>query len=183
MQENIEPLWRAYHDGLHRFVRGRVEDAAVADDIVQDVFLKVHTRIGTLDQDTKLKSWIYQIARNAVVDHYRRRRPTEPPSELLAAPATEPSAVARQEVEGCLLPLVQRLPEPYREAVLLSEIQGLTQRQVAQRQGVSLSGAKSRVQRGRALVKDMLERCCRFEFDRRGALIEYEPKDSGCERC
>ncbi len=79
--------------------------------------------------------------------------------------------------------MIQRLPETYREAVILSEIKGLTQKEVAQMQGTSLSGAKSRVQRGRALLKEMLADCCRLEFDHKGRLCDYERKDKACDAC
>jgi RNA polymerase sigma-70 factor, ECF subfamily len=79
--------------------------------------------------------------------------------------------------------MIQQLPEHYREAVILSELQGLTQKEVAKVQGTSLSGAKSRVQRGRALLKNMLDDCCRLEFDHRGRLCGYERKNRGCDIC
>ena len=81
---------------------------------------------------------------------------------------------------GCLLPMIRALPETCREAVMLSEIEGLTQKEVAARQGLSLPGAKTRVQRGRAMMKQMLLGCCHFEFDSRGTVIDYEGKDGRC---
>jgi RNA polymerase sigma-70 factor (ECF subfamily) len=73
----------------------------------------------------------------------------------------------------------------YRQAVQLSEIEGLPQQEVADRLGLSLSGAKSRIQRGRLMLKDELERCCRFEFDRRGNVMDYEPRPERtvCRNC
>jgi RNA polymerase sigma-70 factor, ECF subfamily len=79
--------------------------------------------------------------------------------------------------------MIQLLPENYREAVILSELKGLTQKEVARLQGTSLSGAKSRVQRGRSLLKNMLAECCRLEFDHRGRLCDYEPKGEGSDIC
>jgi RNA polymerase sigma-70 factor (ECF subfamily) len=80
--------------------------------------------------------------------------------------------------------MIYSLPEPYRDAVVLTELEGLTQRELANRLGISLSGAKSRVQRGRAQLKQMLDECCTFEFDRRGKVIDCTPRaKTGCDEC
>lgn len=179
-----EQVWQEYHKGLHSFIKSRVGDASIADDILQDVFLRIHSRIGTLKANHKMQHWIYQIARNAIIDHYRTHRTTEELPETLAALEPEPTDIARQEISSCLVPMIQELPDHYREALMLSEIKGWTQQTVATKQGVSLSGAKSRIQRGRTMVQDMLLECCRFEFDHRGRVIDYERRnidDCGCD--
>jgi RNA polymerase sigma-70 factor (ECF subfamily) len=172
--ENIEGIWQAYHARLQAFIRGRVGDAADADDILQDVFVRIHARIDTLQDTGKLQSWIYQIARNAVIDHYRTRKTAEQLPASLTSAEADPDDGPLEDLNGCVLAMVRQLPDHYREAVTLSEIEGLSQKEVAARQGVSLSGAKTRVQRGRARMKEMLLDCCRFEFDRRGQVIDYE---------
>ena len=181
--ETIDGIWKAYQAGLLGFIRRRVDSPAAAEDILQDVFVRVLTRIDTLADAGKIKGWLYRIARNAIIDHYRASGKTGPLPENIAAPQLDTSEQARRDIEGCVLPFIRNLPDKYREAVTLSEIEGLTHEQVAQRQGITLSGAKSRVQRGRAMIKDMLSECCRFEFDRRGSLVDYEAKDSERKRC
>lgn len=181
---NIEPIWKEYHNKLHGFILGRVNDVSTADDILQDVFLRIHSRIDTLREDSKLQSWIYQIARNAIIDFYRKHKPMEELPESLATPGTNGNAAAGEAITGCVLPMIERLPDHYRQAVLLSEIEGKTQKEVAGKQGISLSGAKSRVQRGRSLIKEMLMDVCRFEFDHQGNLIDYRSKKgAGCDTC
>jgi RNA polymerase sigma-70 factor (ECF subfamily) len=115
-----------------------------------------------------------------VIDHYRARRPADELPADLAAPGVEEARGAREELAGCLGPLVQALPEPYRDAVVLSELRGLTQRETARQLGLSLSGAKSRVQRARHMLHERLLACCRVELDGRGALVDYESK-GGCD--
>jgi len=165
MMNRIEQIWKEYHTELHSFIQSRVGDPSIADDVLQEVFIRIISRIDTLKDSTKIQSWIYQIARNAIIDHYRAHKIVEELPETLAAEEVEPSEKVRQEIESGLLPMIQSLPEPYGQAVMLSEIEGLTQKEVAKRQGLSLSGAKSRVQRGRAMLKEMLLECCHFEFD------------------
>lgn len=77
--------------------------------------------------------------------------------------------------------MLQSLPEPYREALRLTEYDGLTQAEAAERLGISLSGAKSRVQRAREKLRQMLLECCHLEFDRRGKIIECQPRCACCE--
>ena len=175
---SIEQIWRDYAAALHGFVQSRVDDTNIADDILQNVFLKISTKIDSLKDVGKLSPWIYQITRNAIIDYYRSYKSHDELPEMIMEPEQDQAEKARQEIEGCMLPLVGNLPDTYREAVMLSEIDGLTQKQVAEKLGLSLSAAKSRVQRGRIMVKNMLNDCCRFEIDHRGTMLDYDLKDS-----
>lgn len=177
MADLTEQIWNEHRSALHAFIRQRVSVPSDADDLLQDVFVRVHERIGTLRDEESLKAWIYRIARNAIVDHSRTKKETQELPESLADPGGEDTDGAQKAISECVLPFVQRLPEPYRQAVMLSEIEGMTQQAVADRLGLSLSGAKSRVQRGREKIKEMLLDCCRFEFDSRGTVIGYERRE------
>jgi RNA polymerase sigma-70 factor (ECF subfamily) len=179
----IESIWKEYHSKLHRFIQSRVGDASIAEDILQEVFTRIYSRIGTIKETSKIQSWIYQITRNAIIDHYRAHKKMEKLPESLSTPEMDPSDKTRQEITDCFVPMIERLPNHYRQALMLSEIEGLTQKEVAIRQGMSLSGAKSRIQRGRSMLKDMLLKCCRFEFDHRGNVIDWEEKGSHCDKC
>ena len=178
-----ETLWRDHHDRLAAFIRSRVVDRATADDILQEVFLKVHTASPSVTDGTKLRSWLYRVARNAVVDHYRSSKPQEPLPESLAQPTSARGEAARRELTACLRPMMDRLPLPYKEAVTLADLEDRPQQEIAQTQGLSLSGAKSRIQRGRVMVKELLAQCCQLEFDHRGILVDYEPGNHPCGPC
>src|SRR3990172_8937216 len=178
-----ERVWLEYHSKLRKFIKSRIFDDAATDDVLQNVFLKMHSDLASLKDETKLQSWLYQIARNAIVDYFRSQKPTVDIPEWLPQPETDSGEKVTQELSECLQPMIQLLPEKYREAVILSELKGLTQKEVAQAQGTSLSGAKSRVQRGRVLLKNMLAECCRLEFDHSGRLCDYERKGGACDAC
>lgn len=170
----LESIWEQTSSKLRAFILRRVEDEAAADDLLQEVFVRVHQNMSTLKDSEKLESWLYQIARNVVIDHYRARRNHIELPETLADPQdifTEDDAVA--ELSGSMLEMVNELPSPYREALLMTEYEGLTQQDLAQKMGISLSGAKSRVQRARQKIKDSLLTCCHFEFDRYGRVVDY----------
>ncbi|MEX0718529.1 MAG: RNA polymerase sigma factor SigZ [Planctomycetaceae bacterium] len=173
-----DAAWLRLSGDLRRFIRRRVADDHAAEDLLQETFLRIHRGIDALADADRLAAWVHRIARNVIVDHYRKT--SESAVELSD---TEPAAAEmdrvghlRNEAGSWLEGLIRELPEKYREAVRLAEIEGVPGREVADRLGLSLSGAKSRIQRGRRLLKEALDRCCTFEFDRRGNLTDYEPR-------
>jgi RNA polymerase sigma-70 factor (ECF subfamily) len=183
MTATVETLWHEFSGKLRQFIRARVSDDASADDILQDIFLKIQTKLGQLEDGSKVQSWIFLMARNAVIDHYRLRKETvEVPESLVADDAADDADI--EGLKRAFRRMIDSLPEPYRDALLLTEFDGLTQKELAERLRISLSGAKSRVQRGREQLKSMLHECCTFEFDRRGRVIDCAPRDGGgCSEC
>ena len=178
---------------LRLFIAKRVADQAEVDDILQDVFLRVHRQLDRVNDPGRVVSWLYQIARNAIVDYYRspeRRR--EIPAGLAGdvdqrasapLPSTDVSGQVGTELAACLRPMLDRLSNDYRDAVTLVELDGLTQRAAAERLGLSLSGMKSRVQRGRQQLKEMLNECCLIQLDRRRGIAAYRVRDRKADPC
>jgi RNA polymerase sigma-70 factor, ECF subfamily len=176
----LEKAWTDVASKLRGYIRTRVRDHAAAEDILQDVFLKAHQRIAQLQSPEKLEGWLFLIARNAVSDYFRKSKPVqELPAEIMAEP-NEPEFENADQLRAAFRRMIEELPAPYGEALLLTEFEGLTQKQLAQRLGSSVSGAKSRVQRGREKLKEALLDCCQFEFDRRGQIIDCTPKRVDC---
>jgi RNA polymerase sigma-70 factor (ECF subfamily) len=165
MNPDAESIWNEFSVQLDRFVRARVGDPDTARDLVQDVFLKLQRRIEQFRDPDKLKGWLFLVARNAIIDHYRTRKNAVELTESLPADWSE-HANEEQELKSVFHRLLHRLPEPYREALVLTEFEGLTQEALAKRLGISLSGAKSRVQRGREQLKELLLDYCHREFGR-----------------
>jgi RNA polymerase sigma-70 factor, ECF subfamily len=184
MALSTERAWNALHDPLRLFIRKRVPDENSAEDLLQDVFLKIHTHIGALRDEEKLESWVYQIARNLIIDYYRRQTPTTPweEAEPLLPVEEIPEEDVRAELAPSVVAMARYLPEPYREALLLTDYQGVSQKELSARLGLSFSGAKSRVQRAREKLKQLLLDCCHFEFDRLGRVIDYQPRCHCCEQ-
>lgn len=151
--------WHEHHAQLRRQVARRVRDRHAVDDIVQDVYLKAHESMHQLRSAQRSAAWLSRIAANRIIDHHRAQRPTEELPDDLAAPEVEDDPV--MALAPCLPGMISRLSDRYRDAVQLSEIDGITLREVAQRLGLSISGAKSRVQRGRTMLRYLVERCCR----------------------
>ena len=180
-------VWHDFNGRLLAFISRRMPDRDAAEDVLQEVMLRIHRHAGELEDSAAVGAWIHQIARNAIADYYRRavvRR--ERPSGVQfdrQDPATSQAAPSelRRELAACLGPLLERLPAPYREAITLTELEGLTQATAAARLGMSTSGMKSRVQRGRVQLRELLVGCCEIELDRRGAITSYQPRRSPCD--
>jgi RNA polymerase sigma-70 factor, ECF subfamily len=175
-----EQLWETFSRPLHQFIQRRVPDPYSAEDILQDVFLKIHTHIDTLRTQDRLTSWIYQITRNAIADYYRAQRPTAELAETLPAADELVDEDVVHQLSPCVAAMVAALPEVYREALRLTEYQGLSQKALSEQLGISFSGAKSRVQRARAKIKEQLLNCCHFQFDHAGRIIDYQSRRACC---
>jgi RNA polymerase sigma-70 factor (ECF subfamily) len=167
---------------LRAFVRRRVRDEATADDVAQEVLLKVFRSRATLRDEQRIEAWIYQIARTALSDHYRRGRTSEALTESVAAETPDEVTALRESVIASMKAFLEELPEAYREPVRLAELERLPLAKIALRLGLSLTAVKSRVRRGRAMLKKKLQDCCRFEFDRMGKVIDWERRPAG-KRC
>lgn len=174
--------WRDLHGRLLAFVARRIERPDEAEDLVQDVYVKISRSIHSLRDRDRMEAWIYQVTRNVIADHYRSTARAGQAHARHAADRTlAPEAPDEDELSSlsaCLAPMVEQLPAPYREAIRLVEYGGLTQAEVARRAGVSVSGMKSRVQRARAQLRDMLTACCQIALDTR-SVTPHEP--CGCD--
>lgn len=181
-----DAIWTHLNSDLRRFIRRRVSDDHVADDLLQETFMRIHRNLGTLQESDRLAAWVYQIARNVVHDHHRKG------SNLTVAliDADPMEKDGHEPQSGCqsvtwLEEIVRSLPDGYRQAVHMAEIDERSQQDVADQLGLSLSGAKSRIQRGRGMLRDALERCCSFELDGRGRVMGCDPKpdQTVCKNC
>jgi RNA polymerase sigma-70 factor (ECF subfamily) len=183
MEKQVEAIWYEFSAVLKRFILKRVGDEQVADDILQEVFIKVHRHLDTLEDDARLESWLYQITRNAITDFYRH----SPAFTALDddTPFTEQDDEDELQVALAVSVrgMMDLLPEPDRTALILDSLAGIPQAEIGARMGLSVSGAKSRVQRARAKLRGLLFDCCHFEFDRRGQVIDYHPRANCCAQC
>ena len=171
-----QALWRDLNTRLAAFVRRRIADPHAAEDVAQEVLLRLHRNLGELRANDRLDAFAYRIARNAIIDHYRssanaKELPSAPDALIERIEAdggigTEPDAVAGpHELARCLEPAVGRLPDRYREALRLTDLGALSQVQAAAVTGLTIPGMKARVQRGRAHLRELLTRCCDVVLD------------------
>ena len=180
MEKKVTDIWNKFSANLKQFIASRISNQSDVDDILQQVFIKIHSRIDTLKDETKIESWIYQITRNTIIDYYRAAKKEVNLSEAVNLPHKDSDGTVIREIADDIKEIICTLPEPYRQALVLTEYKGLSQKELAEKKGISVSGAKSRVQRARKMIKDNLMRCCHYEFDRFGTIIDYHPITCCC---
>lgn len=175
--------WRELEAKLRPFIARRVRSDVDTDDVLQDVFLRMQRGLAGLRDDERFGPWVYQVARSAIIDHQRvaaKHRVVDGDGrEDQPMEAEDDDRAVEEELAGYLAAFVAMLPSPYRESLTLVELEGLTQKQAAEMIGISLSGMKSRVQRGRVQLRKALEDCCHIALDARGRVIGCEPRADG----
>lgn len=213
----MEEIWLKFENKLRAFTMSKVHDKSVTDDIMQELFIKIHANIDGVKDETKIQSWIYQICRNLIIDHFRNRDrilngeisvkhdpedenqdrfvndlPVNPDQDnenrdlarkgtiaVNPYPQDESSEIMTEALED-MVKMMDNLPPEYCEALCLTELGKMNQKEYAEKIGISYSGAKSRVQRARKMLKDMLMQCCHYEFDKYGTVINIYPKNCCC---
>jgi len=177
-------LWEEFGPPLRGFLARRVPPGVDADDLVQEVFLRVVRSVGSLKRTERPEAWLFQIARNALHDSLRARLRRDGRTDALEVdlPAQDDAAAdraAEAELAPCLTAMIGRLAEPYRTAITLTSLQGVTQASAARHAGISVSGMKSRVQRGRDQLRQMLVTCCAVAVDARGGVSDFHRREPG----
>jgi RNA polymerase sigma-70 factor (ECF subfamily) len=173
--------WNEIESRLRPYVSRRVASSDV-DDVVQEIFVKIHGGIANLRDGERFGGWVYRIAQHVIADFGRARsrdplaRTIEPANHPDSAVESQEDADLQTDLGECVALFVARLPSPYREAITLTELEGLTQSDAADMLGISLSGMKSRVQRGREKIREMFEECCRISVDGRGKVVDCQPR-------
>jgi RNA polymerase sigma-70 factor (ECF subfamily) len=156
-----ELIWNNFKGQLLGFIKKRVNNHVDAEDILQDIFIKIHLNIKSLSQQDRLETWVYRITRNAIIDFYRKEK------KISSLDKIEVEDVEEMIIEQpdfyftkCLMPLVKALPPKYQEAFIKIEIEGISQKVYAKELGISYSGAKSRVQRAKVQLQSLFISCC-----------------------
>lgn len=177
----MEEIWLKFENQLRAFIMSKVHDESITSDILQELFIRIHANIGKLNDQTKIQSWIFQICRNLINDHFRSlEREQRPISAIEESEVEEINHDFMSETIEDMIKMMNNLPPEYCEALCLTELEGLSQKDYAEKIGISYSGAKSRVQRARKILKDMLMNCCHYEFDKYGTVIGIHPVECCC---
>jgi len=173
-------IWKQYADDIKYFILSKVKDAPVADDLLQDTFIKVHTKLDTLKDKEKVKSWIFSIARYTVLDYFKQR-------DLVYEMTDDDFVFEEQKLEhteaDCLHGIIKSLPKKYRDPLFLSDIKGLKQTEVSEQLHLPLSTVKSQIQRGRKLIAQGFVDCCDLVLNDRGYLVGEIKDKADCKVC
>jgi len=181
---DAEAIWRDLRGPLLAFIARRVSDRDTAEDILQDIMLRIHQHSSDHTQPESITAWLYGVARNAIIDHYRTRRRFDGDVDLDRWPAPDTSGDlpndATRELARCLQPMLGRLHPTARDALTRVDLDGQTHREAAEQLGISVSGMKSRVQRARRELREQLTACCQVQTDTTGAVADYAPNAGSC---
>lgn len=175
---DIKNIWIDFHKELKCFVLNKTRNAMDTDDILQDVFVKIIQNQDKVSRAVNIRHYIYGIVRNTVNDYFRKQRSGTYDHEVPEVLSEAESETLNEKIAACCLKLfIQQLPEAYRQALLVTEFQQLSQKQLAQQLNISYSGAKSRVQRGKEKLKELILDCCAYQSDVYGNLRPGDQKD------
>lgn len=173
---DVPQLWLEHKDRLRYFILKRVKDPEVTNDILQEVLLKVYKFCLSKSGVRNVSSWLFQIAQNTIVDHFRKQSKFSQ-KEIPELPGEEEN-LAFKEASNFIIPMLNFLPEKYAIPVRLSDVEGLRQTEIANKLGLSLAAVKSRIRRGRQLLMAEFITCCNFEKDAAGNLLSFDIKSS-----
>ncbi|MDE3125309.1 MAG: RNA polymerase sigma factor SigZ [Bacteroidota bacterium] len=174
---DVPALWQEHKNALYHFILKRVKDSYIAEDILQEVLLKIYQFCLTKSGVNNLKSWLFQIAQNTITDYYRKQKNTTD-TNIPEIWEEETENTAFEEAQQYILPMLNFLPEAYATPLRMYDIEQKKQADIAQELNLSLSATKSRIQRARQLLKAEFITCCRFETDKQGNIIAFQIKAS-----
>jgi RNA polymerase sigma-70 factor (ECF subfamily) len=173
-------VWTSYSEDLKRFIISKVKDLTIAEDILQDTFIKIHTKLHTLKDITKLKSWCFTVARNSILDHWKSANQT---FEIASMKEDTDILENLHTEQDCLKGILNNLPKKYSTPLFLSDIKGLKQKEVADQLHQSLSTTKSQIQRARKLIAKGFMDCCGFVMNKEGELVGEIKDREDCKVC
>lgn len=176
----IEDIWQEYQSALTGFLRKNINNAADVDDLLQDILLKTYQQLPRLNSSDKVKPWLFQIANHTIIDFYRKRSVQEKYSDdSLWYEQDSPSVL--KELSACMQPFLQGLPKEEAELLQAVEIDGISQKAFAEQHGIKYSTLKSKVQKSRKALNQVINNCCQLAIDSRGRISGYQSK--GCSTC
>ncbi|MCX7863263.1 MAG: RNA polymerase sigma factor SigZ [Bacteroidales bacterium] len=177
---SLDTLWGKIHKDLEKFIYCRIKDREATKDILHDVYVKAHSNISNLRDETKITSWFFTIARNTIIDYLRNKNSNQDSIEIIDE---ENDESYMDEFETCLETLINQLKKKYKEAIIQTEWYGLSQKEYAEKLNITYSGAKSRVQRARKMLKKLFTDCCYIQTDKYGNIIDYYRKSECSKKC
>ena len=184
----ITNIHNRFHKLLYNYIFTRISNSDDASDILQEVFIKIATKIDSLGNAEKLQSWIFAITRNAITDHYRKNangKTSAITDEIIDETKEDVELHTSKGLDQCLKRFILDLPVEYRDIIIDSELKGVPQKDLAGKYGLAYPSVRSRVQRGRGRLKQMLLQCCSIAADSRGNILEVKKKSAGprCTQC
>lgn len=178
----LEKIWSEYKAGLSAFLHSKIANHHDVEDLLQEVLLKTHQKLGQVESEGSIKSWLYQVANHTIIDFYRRKgRQPDLAADDLWHSESQPDV--KQELSHCVDPFVKALDRQHSELLMAIDLNGESQKEYAASLGISYSTLKSRVKKARSELRHVFEDCCHMKLDAQGNLMDYEHKKKETPRC
>lgn len=178
---NIDKVWLDYRSAIRGFLAARVSDAADVDDLLQEIMIKTHNNLHTVNSHSNIQSWLYTITKNVIADFYRAKAKVNTVSDdKLQDIAEEHEDDSYRALSGCVERFIRALPPESSELLMAIDIQGQPQKEYAEQRGVAYSTLKSRVQKARTQLRKLFDNCCYFSLDKQGNIIDFTKKPDCC---
>lgn len=182
----LEQVWGEYQQSLKSFLYSKVNHHEDVEDLLQEILIKTYQNLSTLKDADSIKSWLFQVANRTIIDFYRKRARNQRDQELETDDLwfENGERELEQEMSACIAPFIQALPESNASLLSAVDLEGQSQKALAEAEGISYSTLKSRVQKSRGELKALFEGCCHFSLDKNGSVVDYERKGDGkCRQC
>jgi RNA polymerase sigma-70 factor, ECF subfamily len=182
----VAGIYKQFHSELLNYIKSKIRSHEDAEDILQNVFIKISSNLDKLTEDVKLKNWIFTITRNAIIDYYRvkaSKRKLGVNEDMTDDIPEHEDPDSTRGLDQCMSSMIGLLPDEYREIIVESEIKGIKQKDLAEKYGIAYPSMRSRVQRGRERLKELFHNCCHIETDKIGNIIEAQGKSDCAGPC
>jgi RNA polymerase sigma-70 factor (ECF subfamily) len=156
----VFPIYLEFKDEIQHHILKKVKSKEVAEDLTSQLALKLYSMCEKLQDVQNLRAWLYRVASNVVMDYFRDEQKKLNQFHAESLSKEEDGEFVNVAVENCVLKLLEQLPHKYREAVRMSDLEGVSQKEIAEKLNISYSAAKMRVQRGRESLKSKFYECC-----------------------
>ncbi len=180
----MEPdqIWQEYRSALKGFLHSKVSNCADVEDLLQEILLKTFEKRDDLKDQQALKPWLFQVASNAITDHYRKKATR---SDVSAAESwhTQETGSIEEELSNCIRPFVASLPPESADLLTKIDLEGVSQKELALKMGISYSTLKSRLRKGRSQMRKLYEDCCKMTYDQQGRIVDYHEISKTCKKC
>ena len=179
---NIEDIWKEYSTALKRFLHAKISNEADVDDLLQDILIKTYNNLAAVKTQKSVKSWLFQIANNTIIDYYRKKGRVQD-ANIEENWAEDDVQEITIDLSNCISPFINALPEENANLLTAIDVNNQSQKEYAEQLGISYSTLKSRVQKSRGLLKKVFDDCCHFKIDKIGNVYDYEVKTKKYDSC
>lgn len=181
---DFDELWNEFNEKLLNYIQSKVANSHDAEDILQNVFIKVFRGIEQLENQSAIKPWIYRITKNTIIDFYKKKKDVSVAPETLYVMEDEYDDIdnMNDDISKCITNMIFVLPDKYQNVYDMYEKNEMKHQEIADALDISVAASKVRLKRAKDMFREKLLECCDFEVDKYGNIIDYQSKGS-CKDC